>query len=304
MTAQVRGVPYRRVAAHHVSHEPWQSQTGGKAGPLGLELPHWDYNVDLRLIRSLTVLEEDVRADCRLTPRDLVSVAVVWRAGGSIVRGCSSLIPLGNSRELREITLNAEIAGHLLASSVQISTQILLTEEGQSRDPLAPRYPGSILWEDTTTVLLEGSGSRFPMEVVDFNGVNWAPYGAAWYLTWRPDNLHLPFLRNVRLFINASNPAVLAAVRSTEPNREHALIRSAIYCDVARQLLRGALSNEDFVENPDSFLEGSTGLAVLRLVKGFFPGERPAGLRNTMLSRPEHFDGQLQGTFRLFLDGQ
>ena len=301
MSAHAVGLPYRRVAAHHVFHEQWQSQIGGATGPLAAELPHWDYNVNLRLVRSLTVLESDIRADCRLTAKDPIAVAVVWRSNGNNVRGCSCVIPLENSAEPREVTLNVEIPGQMLASTVQISTQILLSGEGRSRDALAARFPGTVLWDDTSSVLLEGTASRFPMEVVDFNEVNWAPYGAAWYLSWNSDDLHLPLLRNVRLFINASHPAVLAAVQSTESDFGNALIRSAIYCDVARQLVRGALSNEEFVATPELFSEGSTGKAVARLLMGFFPGDRPTALRNTMMSRPEYFDGLLQGTFRLFV---
>lgn len=301
MTTRAVGVPFRRLGAHRLVAEPWQSQIGGTAGPLAHELPHWDYNVDLRLVRSLVVGEADIRRDCCLVQDDPLIVAVVWKSSGNNVRGCSCSVPLGALEEPRELTLSAEIPGQMLSGDILISTQVVLAGAGTSRDVLAARFPGSVLWDDTARVSLEGTGSRFPMEVVDFNEVYWAPYNAGWFLSWNSSELHLPFLRNVRLFVNASHSTVVAAVQAAAPSPEHALIRSAIYYDVGRQLIRGVLANDEFVEHPDEFADGSTGLAILRMLRLFFPGHKPSALRDTMVNRPEYFDGMVQGVLRLFM---
>jgi hypothetical protein len=107
-------------------------------------------------------------------------------------------------------------------------------------------------------------------------------------------------LRNVRLFINSAHPAVVGAVQAADPTPDQAAIRSAIYFDVGRQLVRGALENDEFIEASDTFPEGSTGRAVARLVRRVFPGEKPRALRNLMRSRREYFDSSLQASFRLF----
>lgn len=300
MTARATAVPFRKLSGHHLVSWPWQSQAGGIPGPLGSEIPHWDYNVSLKLVRSIVVREAEIRADCRLSSADALAIAVVWRSLGNNVRGRACSIPLGDAVDARELTLSADIPGSLLSGDVQIATQVVLAAAGKSKSALAPRYPGSILWDDTTLVALEGSGSRFPMEVVDFNTAAWAPYNAGWFLSWNSDELHQPFLRNVRLFINSSHPTVAAATQSATTAPEHILVRSAMYYDVGRQLIRGALFNEEFVENPGSFIEGSTGRAIYGMLGVFFPGSKPSALRDTMTSRPEHFDGLLQGTFRLF----
>jgi hypothetical protein len=248
----------------------------------------------------MTVVESEIRADCRLGADDPVEAVVVWRSSGSTIRGRGTVVALGSATESREFTLSADLPGRLLAGDVRISTQIVLAGEGRSSDVLAPRFAGSVLWEESVSVALEGTASRFPIEVVDFSAVHWAPYGAGWYLSWNSDELHQPFLRNVRLFINASHPAVVGAVQTATPTPEQAALRSVLYYDVGRQLIRGALENDDLVEVPESFAEGSTGRAVLRMLKVFFPTERPKSLRSTMRTRREYFDGLLQGSLRLF----
>ena len=55
--SRVVSLPFRRVPADRSVCESWQAHIGGTAGPLASELPHWDYNVDLRLVRSMTIIE-------------------------------------------------------------------------------------------------------------------------------------------------------------------------------------------------------------------------------------------------------
>lgn len=300
MSARTFAIPFRRLVPEHLTAQPWQSHASGATGSLPAELPHWDYNVDLRLVRSLIAHEEEIRSDCLLHSDDSVAAVVVWRSSGNNVRGRGCVVLIGNSRKPREFTLSADIPGHMLAGDVEISTQIVLADRCQREDVLAPKFPGSILWEDNVRVSLEGHASRFPMEVVDFSAVRWAPYNAAWYLAWNSDDLHIPFLRNVMLFINSSNPTVVSSVQAGIPSPEQAAIKSAVYYDVGRQLLRGALSNEELLESPEEFTEGSTGRALLRMLGVFFPVTRPTALRDMMNTRSEYFDGMLQGTLRLF----
>jgi hypothetical protein len=195
----------------------------------------------------------------------------------------------------------ADIPGTLVAGDVHVSTQIVLAHSGERSNVVTAHYPGSVLWEDRVQVSLEGTASRFPMEVVDFRTAHWAPYGAAgWYLSWNSDELHDPLLRNVRLFINKGHLPVVESVQAAQPTLEQNAIRSAIYCDVGRQLIRGALENDEFVDAPETFMEGSTGRAVLRMLKANFPADTTKSLRSTMRSRREYFDSSLQASLRLF----
>jgi len=296
---RVVGLPFRRIPQDRVMCEPWQSHVGGDAGPLTTELLHWDYNVEMRVVRSIVVDESELRACCRLNAKAKLAAVVVWRSTGTTLRGRGSVVSLGAVSGPREFSVAANIPGSLLAGDVRISTQIVLVARREVDGALAAAYAGSVLWEDTVQVALEGFSSRFPMEVVDFSTTPWAPYGGGWFLSWNSEELHEPFLRNVRLFLNRGQANVVGAVQAAHPTPEQKAIRSMIYYDVGRQLLRGALENESFIEDAESFAEGSTGKAVLRLCRTLFPADKPRAIRSTMRSRREYFDSSLQASLRL-----
>lgn len=292
--------PFLRAPLDSVTTDAWQTVTGGIPGPLAAVLPHWDSNSGLSLLRNLSVDVARIRKQCALAAQDDLRAVVVWRSSGTALRGVGSFIDITSGVDKEEVLLKAEVPGHLLGGDVQLHTQIVLARPEGARKPLAARVPGSVLWDDRMVVSLEGSGSRFPMEVVDFSAVYWAPYRAGWYLSWNKDEMAVPFLRNVRLYLNSSHVGVVSAVQSAKATPEQRAIRSTIYYDVGRQLVRGALQNEEFVERPEEYGEGSTGHTLLRLLRAFFGAETPKGLRGTMLSRPEYFDSLLQGSFGLF----
>jgi hypothetical protein len=300
VTTSLSSLPFRQADPNRVHCEPWQVHAGAVMGPLPSVLPHWDYGVDLSLVRNVSVAGAALRSDCRLPPEAQLHAVAVWRSTGSTVRGRGPSVPIAGAAESMEFALSAEVPGKLLAEDVVISTQIVLVQAFKASDVLAARYPGSILWQDSVRVVVEGSGSRFPVEVVDFATVTWAPYRAAWFLAWNSKDLDQPFLRNVRLFVNEGHRSVVEAAQATAPTAEQAIIQSAMYYDVGRQLIRGALLNDDFICSPDEYPEGSTGRAILRMLGLYFQSDTPSGLRKMMCNRPEHFDGQLQGTLSLF----
>ena len=293
VTTSLSALPFRQADPSRVHCETWQAHAGSVVGPLPSMLPHWDYGVDLRLVRNVSIAVTALRSDCCLPPDAPLHAVAVWRSTGSTVRGRGPSVPIAGSGEPMEFSLSAEVPGKLLAEDVVISTQIVLVKAFESPDVLAPRYPGSILWQDSMRVVVEGTGSRFPVEVVDFAIVHWAPYRAAWFLSWNSKDLDEPFLRNVRLFVNEGHWSVVEAVQATAPTPEQAVIQSAMYYDVGRQLIRGALSNDDFISSPDEYPEGSTGRAILRMLRLFFRGDTLSGLRKMMYNRPEHFDGHI-----------
>lgn len=298
---QVITLPFRRALQERLVCAPWQSESEGISGPLGHELPHWDYNVDLRIVRTVTLYEREIRLDCGLSDKDRLLLAVLWRSSGTNLRGFASRIPLGCSKEPRELTLSATIPGHLMSGELHIATQVVLAAGISGRQPLVPRHAGTVLWEERSVVALEGTASRFPMEVIDFSGTHWAPYEAGWYLSWNSEDLEEPFLKNVRLFINGAHPRVVGSVQSPNPTPDQQCIRSVIYYDVGRQLLRGALNNEEFVEQPRRFGEGTTGRAIYGMLQALFPASSVKGMANTMRERPEYFESMLQGSLRLFI---
>jgi hypothetical protein len=203
-------------------------------------------------------------------------------------------------QDSNEIILRGTVRGGDIVGSIRVETLLLLGAERLIPEPLTATRPGSILWHDSAVVAVEGEAPRFPIEVIDFASVVWAPSDAAWLLSWNSYDLHQPFLGAVRLFINSTHNGVVRAASGNGMDAESAAIRSAIYYDTGRSLIRGALSNEDFLANPDEYEPASVGSTVAQLLRLLFPGDSFLELRNMLVERTEYFDSLLQARLQLF----
>jgi hypothetical protein len=295
----VTAVPYLRPTSNLIEAGEWQVLEE-EPRPLPELLPHWDYNTDVKIGRTISLQVAEVRAACRLTEDDALKIIVVWHSPGSFQRGVLCTYELDATEDRRHMALRGTLRGSEIVGSVKVDTFVVLGARPQDPQPLTPTHPGSILWQDSASVLVEGTGPRFPMEVIDFGGVTWAPSGAAWVLVWNPFDVDQPFLGAVRLFLNAAHEQVVRAATTAATDLGATAIRSAIYFDVGRALLRGALSNPDFLSQFGSFPRGSTGHAIATLLRTTFPGEPVLEIRNLMTERPDFFDSVLQSKFNLF----
>lgn len=296
---RIISVPFRRPGSDCLLTEPWQLSVGSKSDELPAFIPHWDANVNISLARSVVVDVDDARRACGLGEGDPLRVLAVWRSSGTALRGAGTIVDLPRGG-LQVAVLQLDVNGVDLAGEVEVGTQLVLARESTAPPP-APRIPGSVLWEETVQVALEGTSSRFPVEVADFDRASWLPSGAAWRLSWNGQDLEEPLLRGLQLIINSRHTAVVEAVQTPYPTTEQQAIRSTIYYDVGRSLIRGVLANDDFVRESVAYPEGSIGRAAHRLIRSLFPGDSNVGLRATLMERPDQFDSMLQAAFRLFL---
>lgn len=72
---------------------------------------------------------------------------------------------------------------------------------------------------------------------------------------------------------------------------------------IAHALITGGLSNDDYLDSPDQFPEGSVGAAVRRLLRVAFPQRNPREIASLLKAQPDRFDSDLQGGLRLLADG-
>jgi hypothetical protein len=167
---------------------------------------------------------------------------------------------------------------------------------------LAATIPGSVLWDDVTLLPLEGVGSRFPMEWLDFGGSGWLPNGAGWYLEWSPDEPDAPALGAIRLYLNQNHEAVRAAVTASAPEPHERAIREVIQYDVARGLILGALAADPTAWDEAAKEPGSIASVVNRLLSVVFPAETLIGLRTRRIATPQRLEVKMQDGLRLFRD--
>ena len=290
--------PYLTAPADVVSATDWvfEGQEIRRDGTV--ILPGWDYNTSISAVRSLTVDTGRVRSTCRLADDDELLLLIDFHSSATNLRGRSLLIRFEG--DTATIPVDLRVDGHELGGTVTLFTRIVVGAKQPSSDLLVASRQGSVLWSDEKTVRLEGVAGRFPLEVIDFQKHPPFPPDAAWVLDWDPERLDLPVLGGVRLFINQRNSHVLKAVTASTPEPVDLLIRSALYFDVGRTMLRGALQVEEFVHQTETYPAESVGRALNRMATILFPGESLRSLRSLATDRSGLFDALLQERFKLF----
>lgn len=279
--------------------DSWTTEQSGFPEPLPNQLRDWDPRQDITLKRLLHVDVARVFNESGLSDDAEIALTVSWRSPGSGQRGCALRRKINHSGGIVAIGLDPCFPGYELAGSLRIFTRIVISRDGSKSEPLAGTRVGSILWEDEQSVLLEGLGSRFPMEVVDFVQMGFPPR-SSWRLFWQRDRLHAQAMGSLCLLINGRHPRVVAAATKVAPDPESRAIWSAIYLGVARDLILGALADEAFAENPAQFEPGTVGDVARTLLERAFPKEAPKAIAERVQSKPDLFECEIQAAFNLF----
>lgn len=290
--ARVASLPFRTSDADAVKMSAWRIVApDGVETELKDEIGGWDYSMNIVLRTEVAIDTNRVVAGCSLGRDTRMSFLVSWHSIHSQMRG------LGFRHEMTsdgpvELTIEFEIPGEALAVSVDLVSTLVLVETSGEPEALAPRLAGSRLWESRTRYHLEGSGSRFPMQVIDFERLG-IP-SAGWKLSWSPTNMEAPYQHGLVLNINAKNELMMHMLQDADDVLHHILM-----FDIGRQLVTGALMSEDFVMQHRSYDDGSVGKAILGLINACFPDQGISDLANHYRQEPSEIEGQLQHSLKI-----
>lgn len=293
-------MPYRRANSARLSGGSWEIISTGAPEAAASSSIEIDYLSTIQVRRQLSVDVEGVRQDCGLPEHAPLLVSASWSSEGTFVKRCLAQIELSGRDVHQRIDLSGEIPGAEVAGTLQIETSIMLARDNAQATPLIAKYAGSVLVRDRHAVYLDETTSRFPVEIVDFSVGFWANSEAGWHLSWNNLDMEAPFLRSVRLFVNTGHIRVVQAVSEEPPSPEAKAIRDAIYFEVARSLILGALRNDEFVSREGNYGDGTCGQAIYTLIQLVFPGDGLDGLKSAAEQRPEQFSSDLQGKLRVF----
>jgi hypothetical protein len=260
---------------------------------------HWDPGMSLHFMATVVIDLEGIRSDCHLAPEDMLRLVILWNSPGTGLRGRGNYIDLKSPLSL-PVTLDLNIEGQLLADRIRIEMCLVLVR-GNSNFALAPQRPGSILWSEEKTVILEGLASRFPTELIDFSENPFLPDDASWLLEWDSEDLNQMAYGSMRLLINAGNNKVKRAM--TESNPADEVIRDIIRFDIGRTMIFGALDNDTFVQSPESYMDGSVGTYARRLIRTLFPDEENLeGVALMYRQNKSLFECELQSRLKFMLE--
>lgn len=281
--------PYLVPPGTVIEPDQWSFATGG---PLPERLEHWDPFTDIDITRIVTVDADQVRSACQLSDDAQLAIAVSWYSTSTRITGGPPATELGNLQGRLRVRLALNIPGSRIGARTDLRTRLILRHGGPATNPIAPAIPGTILWMDQTSVLVEGSAARFPVTAVDFGPLRY-PTGAGWVLDWDQD-LSRPVLGTMRLLVNTAHPSLVEALGPNSADPRSAAIASFITFDVARSMVRAALRDDDFVRAPHAYDEGTVGRAVKDLIELCWPAVAIATLAVWSLENPARLDAQLQ----------
>ncbi len=286
-----RAFPYLRPPRDVVTAGPWSQVIAGGAVELSSELPEWDYDTTLSLSRPVRVDGVRTRQFCGLPQEAEIDLTVRWSASSSLLRGRAwqAAVPAQDGAELN---IAFELEGDELGGILELHTVLTLRDPAGVNSSVAPRRPGSVLWSDRFSVLLQGDAVLFPLAVADFHDLPY-PTKASWYLEVG-DDLEAAALGSVLLLANERREVVVKALTAAAaPTDADRRVLSTLRTDVLRSLVERALSNEDFLDEVD-YPTGSLGALFTAVLERMFPAFTVEALRRERLLEPVLFTARVQ----------
>jgi hypothetical protein len=290
-------LPYLTPSDEHIKDHPW---TDGDGIELADRLDHWDPFSELAIYRTLDLDLDAIRAECRLRSDALFALVPSWTSSHTRLGSAGSPVELGRLGGQVRTPLTLSVPGSASGGRLRLRTSLIVRNAGTDPSAISPTRAGTILWYDERSIALEGSASRFPISALDFASRPGTPEGGSWILEWHSDDFATPVLADLRLLVNSSNETLLAALRSGASDPRSAAVRQFVTFDVARSLVHGALDNEDFVERPEEYEEGTIGRMLSEMLGLYWPGVPVATLRTRLREQPQRLDAELQAALGLF----
>jgi hypothetical protein len=292
------------LAREGIQASAWVSGDQSAPGePLRERLVDWDPSIDLSMHIQILIDPIVLALETGLAPGSLLRLAVGWYCESTRTRdrGASHTfeLPHAGSAEHLTMTLTLDVSGTSLAQAILLESRLLLVAPAATSSPTSARVPGSVLWYHAQRCDLEDARARFPMEWADFR-TSIHPEEAAWALDWDPHDLDASTLGAVRLLLNQCQPRTAGLLREDPPSEASQILWETIRFDVARQLIEGALANEDFVRDPKRYEHGTIGATLRRMFVVHFPHHDVATLAALASRSRVQFESLLQAKLRLY----
>jgi hypothetical protein len=283
--------PYLLPPEDAFAPQPWTWPDGAEISD---RVDHWDPYTDLEMTRVIEIDLDVVRSTCSLGSDAAFGIIASWYSNRTRLAADSPVVELGALRGLVRAPLTIRVPGNASGGRLDIHTRVILRHPGAHPSPISPKRQGATLWHQRSSIQLEGGASRFPVTAVDFSAIPRLPDQAAWALEWNRDELEAPVLGGLRLLVNTRDERLIGALRSGSKDPNSELVRSFVMYDVSKSLIHGALDNDRFVEEAETFEEGSIGRMLFELLSLFWPGYPVKALRSRRAEDPSRLDAELQ----------
>ncbi|WP_323095741.1 hypothetical protein [Intrasporangium sp. YIM S08009] len=280
-----------------MNHGEWLLGTPEGDVPLPKEVPHWDYQTVLELAAPVSVDRALVTDSCQLGRTSGLALLVMARSDRTNAELMASRLEVPHSDSF-DLAVNLRIEGALLGGRLTLETLLVVTEpEPLSR--LAPQHAGSILWRSRSWTDLEGVGTQFPTDTVDFRTVGLDP-NAGWQFKVDLSDPEARFMSAARLTLNSGHPAIMRLLSGSRDAGTEQLLRTLNW-DVTRQMVQAGLACDD-VAGLEIDPDDTTVAGVLRNLLGrLWQLESVATIRQWQQTDPRRIEVHIQHQARLLI---
>lgn len=288
-------VPFLTPHDAAVSHGDWLLQSAEGDLPLPKEVPHWDYQTTLHLAAPVSVDRVAVTDACHLDRASGLAVLVMAKSSHTNAELLAARLDLPMA-DTFDLAVELQLDGAELGGRLTLSTLLVVTEP-KPLDRLAPQHPGSIIWRTSHWTDLEGVGTQFPTDTVDFVAAGLDP-DAGWQFRIDLSDPDARFMSAARLTLNSGLPAVVRLLAGAKDAGTDQLLRTLNW-DITRQMVFAGLDSDDVVGLDIDFDATSVAGVLRNLLGRIWPTVSTATLREWRRSDPSRIEIHLQHNAKL-----
>ncbi|WP_338438702.1 hypothetical protein [Synechococcus elongatus] len=258
--------PYPRLTTELLPAPTWKLRVGTQDWTLlsqGLE--HWDYTLPLELEALFDWnLQSALESVGLFADRIKLELSILGTTGYSASSGIRWVL----YRELLDSSSTSSFSCHCLPDSGSLANQLVLTVQLTVHESSIPGVrAGSRLYEEKTTLNLEGVGGSFPIEVVSFSEIGLG--SGLWYLCWNADDPEDSFLGTIVLYLNGESEIVQNAIISIQKSP----VKDLMLADAINSFIQTAVCNPEFLEDGQNYPEESVGQVAMTWIRSLLGDE-------------------------------
>lgn len=268
------------------------AQADAKALDLDVRLAQMDADSVLPLAVDVRISVDDLRAECGLSEDARLMIYGAWRSEGALSQGVGERVALPPAASQVDLRLALKLDGARLHGQVHLAIRLVLAAT-TARRPVTAWRAGSVLWEQVITREV-GQAERFPTVLLPFvEGSQVRPKGALWSLDFDSADLSVPVSGGLVMYLNADHPSA-ALLRGDVRTLAARTLQATLKLDLARMLVRIALTHDEFIAADGQWPAGSVGDLLRRTLRICFPRVPVAVLAERFKKEPVAIESLLQ----------
>ncbi|WP_146237750.1 hypothetical protein [Curtobacterium sp. MCLR17_043] len=245
--------PFRVPSSESWRVGEWQLLRDGGWQALPDVLEDWDADTALHVRQIIDVDREVIVEQSGLDLGATLVVTASWSSSSNQMTDLIDRVPVTE----RVVTLEATLPQGRIGGVLTITTSLALGATGNTGAVAAPKEPGSVLLDSTTTVALQGDGAMFPVAVIDFAAT---PFDveSSWVLEVSSD-LEAPFLGVFQLLVNERDEELVRAITRPSSDASDRQLVFALEEGVAGVLAEAALAVRNELRDGGAWEPGTVG---------------------------------------------